>query len=256
MRVRSALWIGIVLAISVLFDPSSSGQDAAAKAIPRSARDDRVRVLFIGNSFTYVNDLPRIVTAMSRADQGGGPRVDCRMVAFPGFSLEDHWKKGDARRAIEEQPWDFVILQQGPSASEDGRQVLVEYASRFAPLIRKAGARVAFYMPWPSGDRRQDFPGVSASYRQAARVTQGLVLPAGEAWEKAFRRDPKVELYGPDNLHPTSEGSYLAALVVYAGLTGRPVANVPASLSLGSDGKLEIPEADAAMLREAAAAVR
>lgn len=223
-------------------------------ALPLRAQEKRIHVLFVGNSFTYVNDLPRIVSAMSRADRGA-PKVDCRMVAFPGFSLEDHWKKGDARRAIEEQPWDFVILQQGPSASEDGREVLVEYASRFAPLIRKAGARAAFYMPWPSGDRKQDFPGVSASYRQAARVTQGLVLPAGEAWEKALRRDEKLELYGPDNLHPTNEGSYLAALVVYAGLTGRPIADVPATLPLGAEGKLEIPEKDAATLRQAAAEV-
>ncbi|HEX4439559.1 MAG TPA: hypothetical protein VH854_05775 [Thermoanaerobaculia bacterium] len=244
MRMRKALLAVALLMLALPCRPQ----------VPASEK--RIHVLFVGNSFTYVNDLPRIVSAMSRADGGGGPRVDCRMVAFPGFSLEDHWKRGDARRAIEEQPWDFVILQQGPSASEDGLEVLVEYASRFAPLIRKAGARVAFYMPWPSGDRKQDFPGVSASYRQAARVTQGLVLPAGEAWEKALRRDAKLELYGPDNLHPTNEGSYLAALVVYAGLTGRSVANMPATLPLGAEGKIEIPEKDAPILREAAAEVR
>jgi hypothetical protein len=222
--------------------------------LPCRAEEKRIHVLFVGNSFTYVNDLPRIVSAMSRADAGGS-KVDCRMVAFPGYSLEDHWKRGDAQRAIGEQPWDFVILQQGPSASEDGRRLLVEYAGRFAPLIRKAGARVAFYMPWPSADRKQDFPGVSASYRQAARVTQGVVLAAGEAWDKAFRRDPGLQLYGPDNLHPTNEGSYLAALVVYAGLTGRPIADMPATLPLGAEGKLEIPEKDVAVLRQAAAEV-
>jgi hypothetical protein len=226
-------------------------------ALPCRPEDKRVRVLFVGNSFTYVNDLPRFVSAMSRVDESGsGAKIDCRMVAFPGFSLEDHWKKGDAQRAIAEQPWDFVVLQQGPSASDDGREVLVEYARRFAPLIRKAGARVAFYMPWPPSDRKQDFSLVSESYRQAARVVQGVVLPAGEAWEKAWRRDPALALYGPDGLHPTNEGSYLAALVVYAGLSGRPVAAMPATLPLGGEGKLEIPEKDASVLREAAAEVR
>ena len=245
MRVRLRAALAAVLLLVV---PSIRAEEPSD--------EKRIHVLFVGNSFTYVNDLPRIVSAMSRADGGGGPKVDCRMVAFPGFSLEDHWKKGDARRAIEEQPWDFVILQQGPSASEDGRHVLVEYASRFAPLIRKAGARVAFYMPWPASARKQDFPGVSASYRQAARVTQGLVLPAGEAWENASRRDSGLVLYGPDGLHPTNEGTYLAALVVYAGLTGRPISGMPAMLPLGAEGKLEIPEKDAAVLKEAAAEVK
>jgi hypothetical protein len=215
---------------------------------------ERLRVLFVGNSFTYVNDLPAIVAAMSRAD--GGPKIDYRMVAFPGFSLEDHWRQGDARRELSNATWDFVVLQQGPSASDDGREVLVEYARRFGPLIRKAGATPAFYMVWPAAVRTQDFAGAEESYRQAARVVQGVVLPAAEAWERAFRRDKSVALYGPDGLHPSLEGSYLAGLVVYAGLTGRPIATMPASLSLGSEGKLEIPEADAAVLREAAAAGR
>jgi hypothetical protein len=210
-----------------------------------------LRVLFIGNSFTYVNDLPRIVEAMSRAD--GGPKIDWRMVAFPGFSLEDHWRQGGARREIASGPWDFVVLQQGPSSTDDGREVLVEYARRFAPLIKKAGATPAFYGVWPASVRTQDFPGAEESYRQAARVVQGVVLPAAEAWERVFRRDQSVALYGPDGLHPSPEGSYLAALVVYSGLTGRPVASMPATLSLGTDGKLEIPESDAAVLREAAA---
>jgi len=234
-----------------------SSQAETQKAVPRSARDDkrapdRLRVLFVGNSFTYVNDLPAIVAAISRAD--GGPKIDYRTVAFPGFSLEDHWRQGDARRELASGRWDYVVMQQGPSASEDGREVLLEYARRFAPLIRKAGAAPAFYGVWPASVRTQDFPGAAESYRQAAMVVQGVLMPAAEAWQRAFRRDKSVALYGPDGLHPSPEGSYLAALVVYAGLTNRPVANVPATLSLGAEGKLAIPDRDAAVLREAAVA--
>jgi hypothetical protein len=234
----------LLLASAVL----TAGPDGTAKT------PDRLRVLFIGNSFTYVNDLPAIVAAMSRAD--GGPKIDYRTVAFPGFSLEDHWRQGDARRELANEHWDFVVLQQGPSSTEDGREVLVEYARRFAPLIRKAGATPAFYAVWPASVRTQDYPGAEESYRQAARVVQGVLLPAAEAWERVFRRDRSVALYGPDGLHPSLEGSYVAGLVVYAGLTGRPVAAMPAALPLGSEGKLEIPEKDAAVLREAAAGSR
>src|SRR6266850_4072585 len=74
----------------------------------------RTRVLFIGNSLTTANDLPGVVAALFVA--AGGDPIECRTVAFPGYSLEDNWNRGDARRAIAEGGWSTVVLQQGPSA--------------------------------------------------------------------------------------------------------------------------------------------
>src|SRR4051812_1629010 len=87
------------------------------------------RVLFIGNSLTTVNDVPGIVEALSK---GGERRLISRTVAFDGYSLEDHWNRGDARRAIAEGGWSFVVLQQGPSALPESRVLLVDYARRFS----------------------------------------------------------------------------------------------------------------------------
>src|SRR5262245_23603813 len=70
------------------------------------------RVLFIGNSLTYVNDLPAMVTAL--ADSAGAGPLVVESVVFGGYSLEDHWNQGDALRAIERGGWSVVVLQQGP----------------------------------------------------------------------------------------------------------------------------------------------
>ena len=85
-----------------------------------------MRVLFIGNSLTAWNELPQVVARLAQAD--GQPQPLVRMVAVGGFSLEDHWHQGDARRAIADGPWDVVVLQQGPSALPESRRLLVEYA--------------------------------------------------------------------------------------------------------------------------------
>jgi hypothetical protein len=177
-----------------------------------------LRVLFIGNSLTAANDLPAMVEALAKAN---GEAIVTRMVAIPNYSLEDHWNRGDAKRAIAEGGWSFVVLQQGPSALPESRVLLVEYARRFAAETAKIHARTALFMVWPASSRAFDFDGVRLSYEAAAREVGGVFLAAGEAWRTAWRSDAKLEFYGTDGFHPTKLGSYLAALVVYQGLTGK-----------------------------------
>ena len=203
-----------------------------------------VRVLFIGNSLTYSNDLPGMVAAIGR---GEGRAIAVEVIARPDFSLEDHWQQGDARRAIARGGWTVVVLQQGPSALPESRRLLVDYAGRFAREIAQSGARTALYMVWPSIGRRGDFPAVSASYAAAADTLNGVLMRAGDAWREAFRLDPTLQLYGPDGFHPSRLGTQLAALVVYEQLTGFP-ASAGAELPGATPRQAEV-------LRQAAAAV-
>jgi hypothetical protein len=183
------------------------------------------RVLFIGNSLTYANDLPKLVETLARAK---GVQIKTEMVAFPDFSLEDHWQQGDALRAIRRGGWSLVVLQQGPSAMPESQVLLREYVKRFDAEIRKAGGKTGLYMVWPSRARMQDFAGVGASYRAAAKEVGGLLFPAGEAWQAAWTRDSSLALYSPDGLHPSREGTYLAALVIATKAFGVSPMGMPA----------------------------
>ena len=211
------------------------------------------RVLFIGNSLTYFNDMPAIVEALSAAAGAPHVRLECRAVTAPGFSLEDHWDRSDARAQIARGGWDFVVLQQGSSALAAGRESLLRDARRFAPLIRKAGATPALYAVWPSAARRYDFDAVAVSYAEAAKEIGGVLLPVGTAWQAAWQRDPGLALYDPDGLHPSPAGSYLAALVISERLSGQSAIGLPAALSLAGGVRMELPAAQAKLLQEAAA---
>ena len=241
-------WRFTALSVFIVLFLAAPPNCGSAHKEPNAANP--MRVLFIGNSLTYFNDLPAIVEALARAtDQ----RVFAyKTIAFPDYSLEDHWNKRDARKAIVKGGWDFVVLQQGPSASREGRALLLEYSGRFAGEIRKAGGRPAFYSVWPSASRRQDFKGVGESYRQAAEDVDGVVFPVGEAWLNAWRINPSIALYSADGFHPSAAGSYLAGLVIYEQLYNRSPVGLPPKLRLSSGARIEIPADHAALLQQAA----
>ena len=150
---------------------------------------EALSLLFVGNSLTYTNDLPAMVAALLE-DGGHGP-VDVRASAYPNYGLQDHWVTPVTRDAIAVGGWDYVVLQQGPSATE-GRPSLLEYAELFAGEIRAAGAEIALYMVWPSSARAFDFDGVSDSYATAAANVGGVLFAAGDAWRAAWDEDESL----------------------------------------------------------------
>ncbi len=207
---RSFLAAGVTVALLVLAAPHAG---SAARAAP-------VRVLFVGNSLTSTNDLPAILAALAHA---AGREVETGSVVHPGFSLEDHWNQGDARKALLSGRWDVVVLQQGPSALPESQRHLKQWAARFAALARAAEARPALLMVWPESYRRSALGHVIASYRNAAGAAGADLLPAGDAWRRAWACDRRLPLYGPDGFHPSRLGTHLAALVVYGRILGAPL---------------------------------
>lgn len=206
-----------------------------ALSLPETAAAARLRVLFIGNSLTYANNVPALVEALGQAN---GEQVETRMVAYPDYSIEDHWNSGDARRALAEGGWKYVVMQQGPSSQPDSRVLLVDYAKRFAGEAKRVKARLGFYMVWTSESALRFMDGVKLSYETAAKETGGVFLPAGEAWRIAWRSDPNLAFFGPDRFHPSKLGSLLAALVIYEGLVGKPASRLPKGMVSEEEAKL------------------
>jgi len=185
------------------------------------------RVLFIGNSLTATNDLPAIVQALAKSrDQ----TLDYQTLAYPNYSLGDHWDKGEAQAAIAKGRWDFVVLQQGPSALQESREMLLKYTQLFTNEIQRVGARPALYMVWPSAGRRDDFDRVSESYRLAALKVGGILVPVGAALREAEKQQTGMSLFAADGFHPSAIGSYLAALVFYERLFQQSPVGLPARL--------------------------
>ncbi len=241
------------LALLVLITLAGTGCADHALAPPAEAPPEATRILFIGNSLTSVNDLPAMVEGISRAAKDDPP-LETESVTFGGYSLEDHLAEGSAGRAIERGGWDVVVLQQGPSTLPESRENLIQYARIFAQKIRAESGHPALYGVWPEEARLSFFDAGIESYRAAADSVDGLSLPAALAWKTAWATDPAFPLYGRDRFHPSPLGTYLAALVVYAGVTGRSPVGLPGTFEVNG-GTLTIPPEQALLAQQAAAAV-
>jgi hypothetical protein len=213
---------------------------------PEPGPDPDLRILFIGNSLTYVNDLPGMVRQLG-ASNAARP-VTVASVAFGDYSLEDHWNRGDALTAIRQGGWDLVVLQQGPSALPESRANLIEWTGRFAGEIRKVGARPAVYMVWPGLNRQAAWASVTDSYAAAAAAARALLLPVGEALRSAYTADPGMPLFDADGFHPLPLGSFGAALVIYA-----VAADVSPTGLAGRAGVASYPPAQVSVLESSAA---
>jgi hypothetical protein len=198
--------------------------------------DDSLRVLFIGNSHTYVNDLPGLFLGLSEA---GGRPVRTDVSVFGGYSLEDHTSTQATLDKIAQDSWDFVALQEQsviPTIRHWRYNSMYPAARRLDSLIRLQGARTVCYMTWGwkyggrqsygdslSPDFRDYFEmqeSVRVAYQEIAAELSAAMSPVGLAFARARRIDSLVDLWQEDYCHATLEGTYLGACVFYAALHG------------------------------------
>ena len=200
------------------------------------ARSDRpgLRVLFVGNSFTFRNSLPALVHELAAGDPGAPPIFSVEYAAG-GWSLHQANKDDGLYKLLREVHWDVVVLQEKSwllsLPEEQWRRETYPAARALREKIAAAGARTVLFMTWGyvRGDRRDEPHDTYAAMQ--ARLADGYsklgselgaqVAPAGLAWAEALRRQPTLDLWAGDGQHPARLGSYLAACVFYAMLSGR-----------------------------------
>jgi hypothetical protein len=203
-------------------------------AAEAKAQDDTLRVLFIGNSYTYVNDLPNLFANLA---ESGNHHVATDMSAPGGYTLEQHSLDSATLAKIEEANWNYVILQ------EQSQYPVIDfyrYGSMYPSarildsLITARGSRTAFYMTWGrkyggvqiiNGHSSPDFrdffqmqDSLGSAYSQITNELAAVLSPVGNAWAMARQIDTTIQFWQSDNSHPTVAGSYLAACVFYTTL--------------------------------------
>jgi len=195
-----------------------------------STRDPEkpIRILFIGNSYTYFNDLPQMIDVLAKA--GHRRRLEPVLETPGSWSLEQHGKSGKTAKKIEHGKWDYIVLQEQSLRPLKDRKLLFEYAAKFDGEIKKHGAKTLLYQTWARQDAQEKQAELSKAFFDLGKDLGAKVVPVGEAWARALKEDPKLVLHTADKSHPNKTGTYLAACVFYAVIYGKSPEGLPATI--------------------------
>lgn len=218
------------------------------------------RVLFLGNSYTAFHNLPQL-TADVAASMGDSIYFESNTPG--GYTLEGHTTNVNSLAKIAQGNWDFVILQeqsQRPSFPLwQVEQDVFPYAEILDSLVTESNpcAEVVFYMTWgrQNGDASNcaSWPPVctyagmdsllNLRYRMMADMNDAIVSPVGAVWNYVRENYPNIQLYNPDESHPSTKGSFLAACCHYISMFRKDPTLIPFNSILTANEAMNIKEA-------------
>ena len=192
-------------------------------------------VLFLGNSYTNYNDLPKLIEDIAASQ---GDVLTHNQNTPGGKSLQGHSTDATSMSLVKQGGWDYVVLQdqsQRPSFSPASVSVnSLPYAKQLSDTIYKYSpcGEPLFYMTWgrKNGDASNcaSYPPVCTYAGMQARLRSSYLImgqensapvsPVGAVWRDFLQNNPTVELYNADESHPSLNGSYLAACTFYAAM--------------------------------------
>ncbi len=195
-------------------------------------QNKKLSVLFLGNSYTYVNNLPQLIKDIALAN---GDTLIFDSNCPGGQTFQGHFNDVTTVLKISSQNWNYLVLQaQSQEPSFPPSQVETQtlpYAIKLDSMSKHYNpcSETVFFETWgrKNGDASNCgfYPPVCtylgmqdrlrASYKLFADTTHSVFSPAGEAFRKSIALNPSLELYSLDESHPSLEGSYLTACVFY-----------------------------------------
>jgi hypothetical protein len=224
----------------------ASGFAQTKPAVTSLGPDYPKTAMFIGNSFFYYNNgMPGHVTLLEKAADPehvkdyrntmvtiGGSGFDWHDVenyfrpnAIGSYSFDDNNNINFNKSA---RLYDAAVMMDCSQCPIHPtlKSVFTEYAKKNADIVRAKGAKPIFFMSWAYADKPEMTAQLAEAYTLAGNANNALVIPAGLAFAKSIAKQPELNLYVPDKRHPSLAGTYLAACVVFASLTGKsPVGN-------------------------------
>lgn len=178
-----------------------------------------MRILMLGNSFTFANNMPKTLANLIDAEVVQHTRGGARLAE----QLNPDTKMGGmTQAALENEKWDYVILQEMSNGPITSKEKFLINVSKLCSQIRENGAIPVLYATWAyekGGRKLQEFgmeydemfQQMYASYHEAAEQNHCLIADVGEAF---YKLADSRKLYVEDGCHPNEEGSKLAARTI------------------------------------------
>ncbi|MBR5520981.1 MAG: hypothetical protein IKU54_03195 [Oscillospiraceae bacterium] len=180
-----------------------------------------MKVLFIGNSHTYYNDMPQIFADICKER---GKDVEVAMQAHPGVTYGWHYgQKTELRFALMHGGFDYVVMQQAAHSPCPAKEETLADGKKIIEMARANGVTPIQTMPWAEKRDPDHQKGMYDIYNTLAEETGVKLTVTGNVFEDVFYNYPEINLYWRDGEHASPYGSYVIAMAAYAAIFGESV---------------------------------
>jgi len=180
-----------------------------------------MRILMLGNSFTYYNNMPDMLAELVHAEV----TTHARGGAWLSEQLDPDTEIGaKTLAALSGESWDYVVLQEYSNGPVVAKKEFLESVSALCEKAKEAGAVPVLYATWAYERDSADmtvmgisydtmYALLSDAYREATEQNDALLAEVGKEF---YELSESLDLYDEDGCHPSKEGSELAAKTIAA----------------------------------------
>ncbi|MBR6609469.1 MAG: hypothetical protein IKK99_04545 [Oscillospiraceae bacterium] len=180
-----------------------------------------MKVLFIGNSHTFYNDMPQIFKNICTEK---GKDVEVAMQAFGGKTYGWHYgQMTELRFALLHGGFDYIVMQQAAHSPCPAKEETLADGGKIIELARKCGVTPIQTMPWAEKRDPDHQKGMYDIYNTLSEMYGVKLAYAGNVFEDVFYNYPEIDMYWKDGEHASPYGSYTIAMAVYAAIFGESV---------------------------------
>ena len=188
------------------------------------SRTDAVKVLFLGNSHTYYNDMPLLFQEICR---DRGKEVEVRMIAQSGVTYRWHLNHMiELRFELMYGGYDFLVMQQAAHGAPPTKEETHRDGHEIAEMARRFGTVPIQTVPWAEKKFPEHQAGMYEIFESFAEKENIRLNPVGRIFEEVSRSHPEINMYWTDGEHASPYGTYATALCAYAAIFGESVADV------------------------------
>lgn len=199
-----------------------------SEALPSADKEYDLKILFVGNSYTSANDLPKMFEKLAESGDKtiyqSSSTQDSSTLFMHADPTDSLGKKTIGKIENDSIDWDYVVLQEQSILPIVYHPYFSLGVEDMAEVIEASDAKMALYMTWGRRDGYEDLSfqemndELEAAYEDEADLNDALLLPVAAVWGELREEDEEfgLKLWQDDGSHPSYMGSYLNACVFYA----------------------------------------
>ena len=225
-----SITLGILLS-GCHHQPSESREDLPLIVKPSQ---NNIKVLFLGNSYTYYNALPKVFAKLSSLN---GKKATVKTIARGGVRLTDHSKNESLESLIRREAFDWIVLQEQSTTPLTNQSQMFNAIRSLHHWSKAKKSNLLLFLFWAReysstlnvklGDQKyfERFSNSEEAQSTLTRIHKMIadeikceIAPVGNVWQQVHNKNHRLQLWESDRSHPTKVGSYITAMVFYTSI--------------------------------------